>query len=77
MIESPGVKTQPSVPTKNTTAIRVRVFLRPRLSLSTPETSAPTAAPMSSVAVTRPSVTVVRPRSFFMGSRAPLITPVS
>ena len=55
----------------------VSVFFRPRESLSLPQAAAPIAAPTSRVLVTRPSPVAVSPRSSFIGSRAPLITPVS
>ena len=72
-----GASTPPRVPTKKTTARMVSVFFRPRTSLSRPQTSAPIAAPTSRVLVIRPSPVAVSPRSAFIGSRAPLITPVS
>ena len=72
-----GANTPPRVPTKNRTASMVSVLLRPSVSLSLPHTSAPTAAPASRVLVISPSPVVVSPRSAFIGSRAPLITPVS
>ena len=72
-----GANTPPRVPTKKRTARMVSVFFRPRVSLSLPQTSAPIAAPSSRVLVTRPSPVAVSPRSAFIGSRAPLITPVS
>ena len=72
-----GASTPPMVPTKKTTARMVSVFFRPRTSLSRPQTSAPIAAPTSRVLVIRPSPVAVSPRSAFIGSRAPLITPVS
>ena len=72
-----GANTQPMVPTKKMTARMVSVFFRPRASLSLPQAAAPTAAPSSRLLVTRPSVVGVSPRSTFIGSSAPLITPVS
>ena len=56
MTSRSGASTPPMVPTKKPIATIVRVFFRPRLSLSRPPIMAPKAAPKSRVAVIRPSV---------------------
>ena len=60
-----------------TIAISRMLLRRPRRSDSFPPTTAPIAAPKIRMETTTPSVTDVSPRSAFIGSRAPLITPVS
>ena len=73
-----GATAQPSAPNRNNPAQTSRLPLRPSTSASFPPSSAPTAAPGNSRALTtRASCVVVSPRSSFMYSRAPEITPVS
>ena len=57
--------------------IIVIVFLRPIFSFRMPDMRPPIAAPIRRLEVTMPSDSGVRPRSAFIGSRAPLMTPVS
>ena len=73
-----GAVAQPRAPTRNRPAQTSRLPLRPSASASLPPSSAPRAAPGNSSALTTSaSWVVVSPRSSFMYSRAPEITPVS
>ena len=60
-----------------TIAMSRMLFRRPRRSESLPPMIAPRAAPKIRIDTTRPSVNEVSPRSAFIGSSAPLMTPVS
>ena len=55
----------------------IRVRRRPSQSATRPPSSAPTAAPTSSMEVTHPSWAAVMPNSGLMNSSAPDMTPVS
>ncbi len=78
MIWTLGATAQPSAPTRNSPAHTSRVRLRPIRSATRPPNSAPNAAPGNSRQLTTvASPNALSPRSSFMYSRAPEMTPVS